>query len=296
MDRIQQPFEKTVIAERDTKKKMAKSFLGSAGLVVGVFIVFAVIVIVTTDIRLISLADTAALGLDLFLLIFCSYSMYVCCADSGMRSAFISASYLEALNRYDELKKKMYASQLQKRIGEFCTWYVQDELKNAREAILFPAGLTYEEYEKYIGMDKETVQALDMPMAQKKTIISANRLHSIKLTPDMLLRRGRGVHRRSALDVNPHTKRNVNYVIKFVQISLISLGLSVIALDVVVEPSWVIFASVCLKLVSVISNGFMGYKAGYENIVFDTVNYVSGQSDLMERAMQYCSDHPNEVK
>ena len=46
-----------------------------------------------------------------------------------------------------------------------------------------------------------------------------------------------------------------------------------------------------LKAVCVM-NGFTGYKFGYENIVFDTVNYMDDQTDLMEQAMQYFDSHP----
>jgi hypothetical protein len=42
-----------------------------------------------------------------------------------------------------------------------------------------------------------------------------------------------------------------------------------------------------LKMIVVITNGFSGYKLGYENIVFDTTNYMSDQTDLMEQAIHY---------
>ena len=47
-----------------------------------------------------------------------------------------------------------------------------------------------------------------------------------------------------------------------------------------------------LKLLAVVMNGFTGYKFGYENIVFDTVNYMDDQTDLMNQAMQYFDAHP----
>ena len=39
-------------------------------------------------------------------------------------------------------------------------------------------------------------------------------------------------------------------------------------------------------------NGFAGYKFGYENIVYDTVDYVNDQIDLMHRFKQYIEDNP----
>ena len=79
-------FEQTMLSEHAKKKKLAKGFLNNAGIFVGVLLMFAVIVVVTTDIRLTSFEEIAALGLDFFLLLFVSYSMYVNCADSGTRA------------------------------------------------------------------------------------------------------------------------------------------------------------------------------------------------------------------
>lgn len=68
--------------------------------------------------------------------------------------------------------------------------------------------------------------------------------------------------------------------------------MSIIVLEAVVEPTWVLIATCCLKLMAVVINGFNGYKFGYENIVFDTVNYMSDQTDLMTQAVQYVEGHP----
>ena len=91
-------FEQAVVSEHNQKKKVAKSLLNNAGIFVGVFLIFAVIVIVTTDIRLTSFEQIAALGLDFFLLLFCSYSMYVNASDSGMRHGLQSELYTSSLD------------------------------------------------------------------------------------------------------------------------------------------------------------------------------------------------------
>ena len=45
-------FENTMLSDHAKKKKIAKSFLNNAGIFVGVLLMFAVVVVVTTDIRL----------------------------------------------------------------------------------------------------------------------------------------------------------------------------------------------------------------------------------------------------
>lgn len=287
-------FEQRVVSENSQKKKVAKSLLNNAGIFVGVFIVFAVIVIVTTDIRLTSFEEIAALGLDFFLLLFCSYSMYVNCSDSGMRAGLRSNLYTESLGNFEKHKKDIVSNKIQTRLYEFCRHYIDDELKNARMSVLAIVGFSYEEYQKkWLAKDEEKVLAdTSLSKAQKEAIIKANKIEPVKLTPEMIMRRGRGNGRRAPLGMRPETKKYINFGVRFVNTFFIALGLSIIVLEVVVEPTWILFASVCLKLLAVVMNGFGGYKYGYENIVLDTVNYMDDQSDLMQQAIQYVEEHP----
>ena len=283
-------FEKIDVA----KKKIGKTFMNNIGLFMSAILVFAVIVIMTTDIHLVSFAEISALGLDFFLLLFCSYSMYMCCADTGSKSGLSTEKYKESIDNYIAEKKNIFNSNMQNRMLDFCNYYTANELQNTRTSIIAVVGLTYDEYkEKYMHLDDKGIDALPcLSSAQKKAIKKANRVKPIKLTPEMILRQGRSVRRRAALERNPVTKKNMKFAFKFVKITAISVGMSLIVLDVLVEPSWVIFASVCLKLLSIIINGFGGFKDGYDNIVIDTVNYTDAQTDLMQQAIQYIRANP----
>lgn len=287
-------FEQAVVSEHNQKKKVAKSLLNNAGIFVGVFLIFAVIVIVTTDIKITSFEQIAALGLDFFLLLFCSYSMYVNASDSGMRHGLQSDLYLDSLDRFSTKKKTIIDAQRQTRLHEFCRYYIDDELKNARMSVLAVVGFSYKEYrKKWLGLDEETIENdPKLSKVQKAALIKANAIKPVKLTPEMIMKRGRGSSRRAPLGTKPETKKSINFGVKFGSTFLISLVMSIIVLDMVVEPTWVIFASCMLKLLAVVMNGFTGYKLGYENIVFDTVNYMDDQTDLMNQAMQYFDAHP----
>ena len=276
------------------KKKIGKTFMNNIGLFMSVILTFAVIVIMTTDIHLVSFQEITALGIDFFLLLFCSYSMYVCLADTGSKAGLSTEKYTKSVDEYASEKKKIFQGNMQNRMLDFCNYYVTNELQNTRTSIIAVVGLSYDDYlEKYMHLDDKGIEALtDLNSAQKKAIRKANKIKPIKLTPEMILRQGRSAKRRSALEINPVTKKNVKFGFKFVQITALSVGMSLIAFDILVEPSWIIFASVCLKLLSVIINGFGGYKAGYENIVIDTVNYTDAQTDLMQQAIQYINANP----
>ena len=287
-------FEKTIILANNKKKKFAKGFLNYAGIFVGMLLMFAVIVVVTTDIRLTSFEEIAALGIDFFLLLFVSYSMYVNCSDSGMRAGWQSESYTNGLTSFETLKKQIIDARMQARLGEFCRYYIEEELKNSRTTVLAVVGFSYEEYmDKYVGKDIETIRTdHTLSKNQKKAILKANRIEPVRLTPEMIMKRGRGSGRRAPLGTTPETKKGIQFGTKFISTFVISLAMSILVLEAVAEPTWMLIATCCLKLMAVVINGFNGYKFGYENIVFDTVNYMSDQTDLMQQAVQYIEKHP----
>lgn len=293
-------LEKITLDIDSTKKRITKGLMSHLGIIMGSFLVFAFVVVMTTDISIVSFEEITSLGLDFFLLVFCSYAVYVCCADSGTKSGLATQTYTDMVEKFDVMKKAVVDGKMQTKMIGFCHHYISDELRSARMATLSVVGFDYEEYqEKYMRLSEEEVDAIPgLTAPQKKAIKKANRVKPIKLTPEMILRRGGGTHRRAALDVNPSSKKTALFVTKFVQIIVVSLLMSMIALEAIVEPTRAVFASICLKMISLVSNGFAGYKVGYENVVIDTVSYMSSQLDLMQQGVQYIeesSEKRNEI-
>ncbi len=290
-------LDDAIVLERTKKKKFAKGLINGAGILVGVFLMFAVIVITTTDIRIVSFEQIAALTLDFFLLLFVSYSMYVTSTDSGMRSGLQSDLYKNALSKFETKKKGIVDAKQQVRLHEFCRYYIDEELKNSRMNVLAVVGFSYEKYlKKWVMLDDDAIEKdTTLTKVQKKAIIKANSIQPVKLTPEMIMKRGRGSSRRAPLGTKPETKKKINFGTKFVTSFLVAGIMSIIVLDMAEEPSWVMFASCLLKLLSVVMNGVQGYKFGFENIAFDTADYITDQTDLMEQATQYFEGHPEPV-
>lgn len=281
-------LERGLIGARNTGKKIQKSFLNYAGMLVGVLLLGVVIIVMTTEIHLTTFADFARIGMEFFVLAFCSYTMYLNLADSGMRFGLRASTYVSTVDNYDSLKDEIISSKTQGLMNDFCQEYITTELINIRTLILSEVGISYETYKRYIGKDKEDILKEEgLSKNQKKAIIKANRTKPILLTPEMILQRGRNSKRRNPLGVSPQTKKNIDYTIKAVRTFVVSALMSVIVFEAVTEPTRTVIASVCLKLISVIVNGFLGYKFGYENIVFDTSNYISNQSDLLSQFIEY---------
>jgi hypothetical protein len=258
-----------------------------------VFILFTVVVVMTTDIKFVTISSLRDLGLEFFILLFASYGMYVCCTDGGIKRGYSTEAYKASVGRFRELRERIEKTMLT-RMGEFCNHYVDEELKKARMQYLSVVCITYEEYmEKYVKFGNKDIDALsDLTSLQKKAIKKANGVRKIKLTPEKIMTQGKTVHTRSALSASPETMKNIALGVKIFKMSVISICMSMVALDIILEPSWTVFAGVCLKLATVVINGFDGYKDGYNNITVHTVNYVNNQSALMQQALLYAEANP----
>ena len=127
---------------------------------------------------------------------------------------------------------------------------------------------------------------------QKKAIINANKVMPITLTPEMIMKRGRGGHKRSPLGMSPETKKKINFGFKFVSSVITALFWTAIVIEFVITPTWELFVAIVLRTLLIVWNGYSGYKFGYRNIVFDTTNYMSDQTDLMEQAIHYFEKTP----
>ena len=282
-------FEDLTLEYNEKGKKLTKNLMDNIGLIMGAVICMAVIVIMTTDLRLISAREAASVGLEFFLLIFCSYSMYICCADTGTKKGLASTSYTDAKKRIDTLKKGIVTARVQARLSDFCKHYTEEELKSTMTYKLSTVGIDYDTYAKeYMYKDDKDIDKVEsLSNLQKKVIKETNTITPIRLTPEMLMGGMREKVRRPPLEMNPRTAKSYEFALEFFKISLVSVLMSVIAFDVVTDPSWTIFASVCMKLVSIITNGFSGYKTGYENIVIDTTNYIESQCNVLQQAIQF---------
>ena len=254
------------------------------------FILFTVIVVMTTDIKLVTISSLTSLGLEFFIILFCSYGMYICCTDGGVKEGYATDRYKDAVSKYEQLKAQIQDTCLVK-MNDFCAHYVLEELKRTRMQYLSVACITYDVYlEKYAKLGKEDINALtDLTSLQKKLVKKANKVRPIKLTPEMILSQGKSWHSRSALSATPGTMKGIALTVKIFKMSFISICMPLIALDMIMEPSWIVFAEVCLKLFTVVLNGFDGHKDGYNNVAVYTVNFLTAQSGLMREALLFAT-------
>ncbi len=284
--------EQVLNASDVAKKKVVKRITNYSSMIVGCFIILVVVFVFLTDINFSSTIAWVELGLTFFILIFCSYSMYINFSDSGIRAGKSSKIYIDTKEKHDKLKEQIISQNKQVYLNDFCKQYIKNEMQNVRESLLANEGLLYEDYTyKYIGKDKEALKSINgLTKPQIEAILKCNKLKPIKLTPESILKRGRGSKTRNPLGANPETKRMVDYSSKLIKSLITSILTGVIVLDVVIAPNWSTAAECFLKILPMVLNGFMGYKMGFENVTVDTVNYMNDQIDLMNEFIQYLED------
>lgn len=281
-------MEKMELYEAD-KKKLLKNITANSRTFIGAFIIFAVIVIMTTDIKLVTASDFSALGVNFFLLLVCTFSFYSLCSDNGTKNGLIAKVYVNAIERFGRIKKRILDEQKYTKLNDFCTHYISEDLKNARLQYLSVAGIGYEEYlSTFSKLSNEEVDLFpELSQLQRKAIKKANDVRPIKLTPKMIMQNGSDYHSRSPLPFSPETKRRIMFGTTAVKMIVFTATFTAITMEMFINPSWLMFVEICAKIMSVLLNGYQGYKDGYGLIAEYTTRYLDCQSDLMEQSLHY---------
>lgn len=281
--------KRDIFAEFEDKTEQRKLFekksnvVEMAGWIMAAVTMLAVIVVMTSDIKLISFSTVADLSLSVFVLIFLSYSMYGNMYHNGTLAAKKLEEYANTVKAYFAIRDEVKSKTVQKDLSQFCKEYVAAELKSQREAVLEPAGVSWAEYQKYKDFSREALEYKKLSKRKIKAIIDANWIVPIKLTPEMLYRVGGRGTRTRPLGTAPRTRRAIDHTYTFVRTAVTSICMCFIAFELFSDPSWEMVCAVVIKLLTVALNGFLGYRRGYDNIAIDTINYTEDQIDLLEQ-------------
>lgn len=291
---VSSKVDKVIDLERAAKKRLTQTFFNYSGIIVSAFLMFVVVLVVTTDIQF-ELGNLANLGMDFFLLLFCSYAAYTLCGDTGQRRGYFTDEFLAIKEEFECWYAKICAENIHCVLGDFCAYYIAEDLRSARMNCLVLAGVPYAEYEQYyMKLSNAEIDNLSgKSEAQKKALKAANAVKPITLRPEQILGGVDGNRDRSPLSISPKTRRRALSAIKFGTISLLSLGMVLIVLDSIDTAPWITFVTICLKMGSVLYNCFDGYKSGYEHIAVYTVEHMRQQVSLMKQALMYAERRGN---
>ena len=281
--------KRDIFAEFEDKTEERKLFekksnvIEMAGWIMAAVTMLAVIVVMTSDIKLVTFGKFTEFSLSVFVLIFLSYSMYGNMYHNGSLAAKKLDEYANTIRSYLSIRDEVKSKTVQKDLAQFCKEYVAAELKSQRESVLEPAGVSWAEYQKYKDLSKQALEYKKLSKRKIKAILDANWIVPIKLTPEMLYRVGGRGTRTRPLGTAPGTRRAIDHTYTFVRTAVTSICMCFIAFELFSDPSWEMVCAVVIKLLTVALNGFLGYRRGYDNIAIDTINYTEDQIDLLEQ-------------
>ena len=275
--------------QRLEKKIEPKSLIETSGYIISAAILFAVIIVMTTDIRGITFQSVASLSLQMFVLMFCSYGMYVSMYSNGIISAEKLTSYIEITDRYNKIREEIVSGGNDKRLYDFCRDCIESERASRIEDVLAGSGISAERYEKLRFLSRKDLIKAELTSGQIRAVRSASRIRPIKLTPEMLCKAGKAPIKRGVMHMQPAVRRKYDFIKKFITTAVTSCAMGFIAFEVFADPSWSTVCSVAFKVLMVALTGYSGYKRGYDNIAVDTVLYTQDQIDMLERFKSYLS-------
>ena len=270
-------------ADLFAEQKLSATLVEKAGWIMAAVIMLVVVVVMTSDIKLIGWQEVGDFSLSVFVLIFLSYSMYGNMYHSGSLSAKKLDEYKHVTASYIALRDEVKTKDVQKELARFCKEYVDNELRARREARLERADVSWSEYQKYKHLSKRELEYKKLSKVKIKAIVDANWIVPIKLTPEMIYKPGGQTVRVRPLHTAPAVRRRLDFILNLLKTGATSLCMCFIAFELFSEPSWEMFCAVCIKLLTVALNGYTGYRRGYDNIAVDTVNYTEDQIDMLEQ-------------
>lgn len=293
MDRLPITNNSTVRQETSppTDKKPSAS---NTAIIMSAFIILVVIVVMLSEIDLTDFNAILSLGTNFFVLLFCNYGMYINQFESGISTGKVSDVYISVTSKYDELKRKIVNAGIDYRMNDFCIWYIGEELKSARQALLAASGISYKTYEPYIGNDEADVLSTEgLSDNQKAAIIKANQLKPMVLNSDMIMQRESVAKRKTRPRLTPTNKRYIKSGTRLARLFINSALISAVSFNVLLDPSLATLAATAFKVLFVVLNGFVGYKEGFSNITVDTVDYVNEQIGYMELFLTWSERFPD---
>ena len=264
-------------------EKIITSVVERSGYVIAAAILLVVILVMTTDIRFITAQSVADFSATFFVLMFCSYGMYMNMYRNGMISGERLEVYKDACKKYDEVRDKIKSADVNKRLAQFCREYVDNDRRARIEEALSFSDISYEDFLSYKHLGRRNLKAKGLCDAQIRRIRAAKRIRAIKLSPPMLYKQGKSATRGKAFHTPPSERRKWDSIMKFITNAL-SYGMTgFIAFEVFSDPSFKTLCTVAFKILMIGYTGYSGYVRGYDNIATDTVLYIRDQIDLLEQ-------------
>lgn len=190
--------------------------------------------------------------------------------------------YIEALQNYRTEKDKITALGLLSAVPTFCQEYKVQELKEYRKGLLMDVDLDYDEYmEKYRHLSNFRVIRLSLPWNMRMVIIKCNKAMPLKLTPGLILNESGEADRQNLVGQSGREREIKDKRKDFVQRGLMVVLGGMIAVDVILDFSFITVIQWFVRMLPILSAIIMGNDSGFCDIAVTETNFKKDQTSII---------------
>ena len=247
------------------------AFLENSGKVIAVITLVVSALVTFTNVSF-SAAFTENFTCQMLIMLLSSYLMYFSMEDTGERAGEATDLYKNALSRYEQLCKKVSASEIP-RLRDFLKGYSEQDCKYRRQICLMHYGSNSEEYERM----KES----ESPSKRERQIMKyVERIKPVRLLPHSLLNNERS-GKRSELS-SPEGHKLFSMITRLIPTTVCTIFTVSVMLTAKDELSASVVIEGILKISALPIIGFKGYISGYKYARGLKRSYLDTKSRIIE--------------
>ena len=167
-------------------------------------------------------------------------------------------------------------------IPTFCQEYYVQELKEYRKGLLMDVDLDYDEYmEKYRHLSNFRVIRLSLPWNMRMVIIKCNKAMPLKLTPGLILNESGEADRQNLVGQSGREREIKDKRKDFIQRGLMVVLGGMIAVDVILDFSFITVIQWFVRMLPILSAIIMGNDSGFCDIAVTETNFKKDQTSII---------------
>ncbi len=251
--------------------KTGGSIVRNSGKAIAAITIVLAVLLTFTEIRFSDFGSNSFTS-NLVMMLIASYLMYFSLEDAGEKLGEESEEYKAALEEYRLVRKKIGSEDIEG-LRDFCISYSRDELKYRRRSALTGAGLSEEEYERWLGGERFTSRA-------RRIFRRVRSMKAVRLTPSSLL--SQSEYGRACEISNPTRLKIPRMLIKMIPTTI---GMSVTVSVMLTMKDGLSAEGVIesiLKLATLPIIGFRGYSAGFTHVKGAVIPWMKTKSRLLD--------------
>lgn len=206
------------------------------------------------------------------------------------------AEYRAALEEYRARRRGMEEDGVIGQVPAFCREYKKRELEEYRADLLLNVDMTYKEYrDKYMGLPDKHIMETRLPAETKKVLIKCNRAKPLRLTPGMILNENGEADRHKLLGKSGAERERSDKSKQMVKSAAWILFGSVVAFDVLADPSMANLLRWAIRMAPVASAIIFGDDDGFCSMTVTETGFKRGQAAVIHLFREWLSQRGAET-